>query len=172
MTGFLSVASRVFPRTDYRMWNVFVIVGLWLHLLFVCLSGDLARNYFCGFQNVFAWDIFFFFVKSVFKVKMLNFKWVHGYFLTVAKNSFVAVRCALFQSAQEVPHFTYHYVSVLSSQSASSNVSMCLPVFDLFVVHRDKWSWTDVQWRPPSVIAARLICYRIKVAISVFWLET
>ena len=50
---------------------MFVIVGLWLHLLFVCLSGDLVKNYFSGFQNVFAgflldWFFclfFFFFVE-------------------------------------------------------------------------------------------------------------
>lgn len=38
--------SMSFPCANYRMRNVFVSFGLWLHLLSVCLTGDITRNYF------------------------------------------------------------------------------------------------------------------------------
>lgn len=49
-----SLSLHVFPCANYRIWSVFVSFGLWLHLLSVCLTGDITRNYFGGFGNVFA----------------------------------------------------------------------------------------------------------------------
>lgn len=93
--------------------------------------------------------VFCFFVKLVFKVKTLNFKWVHSHLRLWPKTALWqnGVLCSS-HPAEDFPHFMYRYVSVLSSPTASSNVCMCLPVFDLFVVHGEKWSWTDVRWRP------------------------
>lgn len=57
----LPACLYVFPRANYRIWNVFVSFGLWLHLLSVCVNGDITRNNFCGFENVCTLMYVFFF---------------------------------------------------------------------------------------------------------------
>lgn len=64
----------------------------------------------------------------------------------------MAERCALFQSPNSgfssLCLEVSHYVSVLSSPLIPSNCCTCLPVFDLFVMCEEKWSWTSVRRRP------------------------
>lgn len=97
---------------------IFVDTRMCLRVLFFCL-------------------FFFFFVKLVFKVKTLNFKWVHNHLKNKTKRASWqnGAHCSN-HPAQDLNHFMYRYFSVVSSPSASSNVCTCLPVLDLFVVER------------------------------------
>lgn len=172
MTNFLSVAPRVFPRTDYRTWNLFVIAGLWLHLLFVCLSGDLTRNYFFVDSRMCSRVVLFFCVCRFFnrRDRRLNLKAnLHVSSeppRTASENSFTAEGCALFQSALGFPHFAWRYtITFLFSHHRRYSLTLARVCRGEMILNR--WPLKTIpQWLRRASFAPD------HVMISVFWLET
>lgn len=161
MTNFLYVAPRVFPRADYRTWNLFVIAGLWLHLLFVCLSGDLTRIFFFLWIPECVPALCYFFVCRFF------YRWDWRLNLkanlqvssepprTATEKELCGRRVRSVPVSSGFPSLCleiHHYVSVLSSPSVFSNARTCLP-------GRNDLEPMAAE-NHPSVIASRLICSR------------
>lgn len=138
-------------RVQIIGYNVFVCFSVWLHLLSVCLTGGIARewNYVCGFGKVWkcvcALKHVFFFHRTILKwntnliVKLFSHHTVNEKLL-YNRTMHSAATSFLFKSSSSgfPPLYLNIYppISVHSSTLMFSNVCMHLPFSGPFVTER------------------------------------